>query len=249
MTNKIGHAGLGVMSLFLVIAASDALASPPKEPPPKPPFKECKLKITGNDWDFGYIPNKSEVTHLYRVKNESREVVEITNVRKLCGCSAAFVKNDILFPGDSTELSVTFSSGNYFGPISKAVFIESSDTVCPSQIVSFKTTIGYRGPELTFEPFLVDFDTIRALPSMMKVRLTNTDSRVISMSVLERGEGYASLRFSKRSLPPGTSGEMEIAVTKAPPPGAFHTSFTLVCKNPKKSRYTIPIQGVFIPAK
>lgn len=244
MTRKIEHAGF---TIFFLLITATLWAGPPEASPPH--FKECKLKISGIDWDFGCIPNQSEVTHLYKIKNKSREVMEITGVRKLCGCSEAFAKDTILFPGDSTELSVTFSSGNYFGPISKAVFIESSDTVCPSQIVSFKATIGYRGPELTFEPFRVDFDTVRALPAVRKVKVTSTDSLPVLLSLIERGKDYASLRFPRRSLPPGSSREMEIVITKAPPAGAFHTSFTLVCGNPKKSRYTIPIQGVFIPAK
>lgn len=238
-----------VMVLFWMVAAAGLSAVPQKDPPPVPNFKICKLEIAGNDWDFGCIPNQSEVTHLYKVKNRSREVVEITNVRKLCGCSSAFVKKKILFPGDSTELSVTFSSGNYFGPISKAVFIESSDTVCSSQVVSFKATIGYRGPELTFQPFLVKFDTIHTIPALVNVKVINTDSNSVGLSVLEHGAGFARLGFAKRSIAPGDSTFLRVTIAEAPPPGEFHTSFTLLCKSSKKARYTIPIQGYYVPAK
>ncbi len=247
MVIKIGQVGFEILVLFLLTVVSALRAGPQEVSPSAPHFKECKLEIIGNDWDFGCIPNQSDVPHLYKLKNKSQEVVEITHIRKLCGCSAAFVKDTILFPGDSTELTVTFSSGNYFGPISKAIFIESSDTVCPSQIVSFKATIGYRGPELAFEPFRVDFDTLRTLPAVIKVKVMNTDSQTVSFSLLERGEAYTHLRFLKRNLAPGASAEVEVAVTKTPPAGAFHTSFTLVCKNSKKSRYTIPVQGYFVP--
>jgi hypothetical protein len=77
------------------------------------------------------------------------------------------------------------------------------------------------------------------------VRVANIDSQAVTFNVAEPPFGYVNLKAKKKRLAPGKETEIEIVLDKAPPPGEFGTSFTLICDDAKKTRFTVPIQGFY----
>ncbi len=212
---------------------------------PQQDIKAGRLEISQKVWDFGFIPRGAKVTHNFLMKNVGNDTLRITNVRKSCGCTAAPLRKTTLPPGDTTQLEVTFSSGSYQGPVSKAVYVESNDPIEPFIDVTFLANVSVPSKALAFDPFFIKFDTIRQLPMKAFIKVVNIDSQVISFSIAEQPLSYVNLKARKKKLTPGKEVEIEVVLAKAPPAGEFGTSFTVVCDDEKKTRFSIPIQGFY----
>jgi hypothetical protein len=237
------RAVLTILTLLLIFAWVAA------QEEPQPNIKAGRLEISQKTWDFGFIPRGAKVTHNFLLKNVGNDTLKITNVRKSCGCTAAPLRKAVLPPGDTTLLEVTFNSGSYQGSVSKSVYVESSDPIEPFMDVSFLANVSVPAKLLSFDPFFIKFDTIRQLPAKASIKVVNIDSAAIGFSIAEPPFGYVNLKARKKKLAPGKESEIEIILDKALPPGEFGTSFTVVCDDEKKSRFSIPIQGIYVSAK
>ncbi|MCI0404694.1 MAG: DUF1573 domain-containing protein [candidate division Zixibacteria bacterium] len=212
---------------------------------PQQNIKAGRLEISQKTWDFGFIPRGAKVTHNFLLKNAGNDTLRITNVRKSCGCTAAPLRKTTLPPGDTTQLEVTFSSGSYQGPVSKAVYVESNDPIEPFIDITFLANVSVPFKLLSFDPFFIKFDTIRQLPVRASIKVTNIDSQAVSFSIAEEPLDYVSLKTRRKKLAPGQEAEIEVVLAKAPPTGEFGTSFTVMCDDDQKSRFSIPIQGFY----
>ena len=204
-----------------------------------------RLEIAQKKWDFGFIPRGAKVTHNFLLKNVGNDTLKITNVRKSCGCTAAPLRKTVLPPGDTTMLEVTFNSGSYQGQVSKAVYVESNDPIEPFLDISFLANVSIPAKLLSFDPFFVKFDTLHSLPAKAVIKIVNMDSQTVSFSIAEQPYSYINLKARKKKLAPGKETEIEVTMAKAPPAGEFGTSFTVVCDDELKSRFSIPISGFY----
>ncbi len=212
-------------------------------------IKAGRLEVSDKSWDFGFIPRGAKVTHKYLLRNVGTDTLRITQVRKSCGCTYAPLGKDVLAPGDTTNLEVTFNSGSYQGATSKAVYIESNDPIQPFMDITFAANVSVPAKSLAFDPFYISFDTVRSLPMKAIIKVANLDSNAVSFSILEEPASYVALKARKKKIPVGKEAEIQVEMVSATPPGEFGTSFTLVCDDAQKTRYTIPVKGFFISPK
>ena len=56
-------------------------------------------------------------------KNVSRKVLHISQVRTTCGCTRSFVKGDVMQPGDTCQVQITFTPNRYPGTINTGAFL------------------------------------------------------------------------------------------------------------------------------
>lgn len=212
-------------------------------------IKAGRLEIAQKAWDFGFIPRGAKVTHNFLLKNVGNDTLRITNVRKSCGCTTAPLRKDLLPPGDTTLLEVTFNSGSYQGPVSKAVYVESNDPIEPFVDITFVATVSVPSKLLSFDPFYIKFDTIRSLPAKATVKVMNLDSHSVAFTIAEQPYSYVSLKARRKKIAPGKEADIDVTLGKTPPAGEFGTSFTLICDDEKKTHFTIPVSGFYIAPK
>lgn len=62
-------------------------------------------------------------TYTFVGRNVSRKVLHIAEVRTTCGCTSSFVKGDVMQPGDSCQVLITFSPNRYPGTINTGAFL------------------------------------------------------------------------------------------------------------------------------
>ena len=86
-------------------------------------------------FDFGNITPTQPVEHEFTVANKGGKDLNITNVRSTCGCTAAVVGHQLLKPGESTKLKVTFDPRGKSGPQQKPVIISSNDPKSPQKTI------------------------------------------------------------------------------------------------------------------
>jgi hypothetical protein len=79
-----------------------------------------------NVFDFGTIPEGQIVAHNFKLSNKGKTDLLIRNVKASCGCTA--VKNEnIVKPGQTTDLKVEFNSKGKRGRQNKSVTVITND--------------------------------------------------------------------------------------------------------------------------
>lgn len=219
--------------------------------PSPPPFKYGIMTLNEKSWDFGYIPKGSRVTHTFIIKNTGEDSLKNLKARPSCGCTAAPLEKTTLMPGDSTFLEVTFNAKNFNGPVTKTIYLESNDPNNPFIDLVFTANVGAPIPNLSLTPQDVSFDTIKTLTNdVKKILIKNINSDLkLSLSMLYPPKPWVAYKMRKKSIRPGQELELEVRLKQEPKAGEFFTSMTLICDDPNKSRFTIPIHGVFLASK
>ena len=113
-----------------------------------------KLVTQQNEHDFGDIKQGEKVSHIFVLTNSGDDLLEITNVKASCGCTAARPEKNELAPGESTNLNVTFNSAGRFGKQKKLIRIESNDPDNPQVIVTIKGNVILSDAESSNYPIL-----------------------------------------------------------------------------------------------
>ena len=88
----------------------------------KPAVKFSKVKH-----NFGSIEQKTVVKTTFTVTNEGNAPLLIRKTKASCGCTATRPDKNELAPGESTEINVSFSSGNRTGKQKKSITVICND--------------------------------------------------------------------------------------------------------------------------
>jgi hypothetical protein len=218
----------------------------------KKPVKGPKLFLPEKEWDFGYIPQNSTVSHFFKIKNIGDDTLLIIKVRPGCACTYAPLKKNLLAPEESTSLEVIFSSKNYQGPKSMVVAVFSTDTSNISDI-NFNADIENEFPIIQVEPLQVKFDSLRVEKSNpKKVSISNKSNLPLQILVVEKPGDFIDFQVSKYNLNPKETTEILLQINPKAAPGPFKTNLTLDFSNgstvqtSEKMRYTLPISGTVI---
>ena len=56
-------------------------------------------------------------------KNVSKKILHITQVRTTCGCTSSYVRGDVMKPGDTCQVQITFTPNRYPGTINTGAYL------------------------------------------------------------------------------------------------------------------------------
>ena len=82
-------------------------------------------------WDFGYLPQKSTVSHVFHLVNSDSTPMAVTRIKSGCSCTSVNEITDAIAPGDSVPIVVTFSSGRYRDRVVKTTRVYTSSERFP----------------------------------------------------------------------------------------------------------------------
>ena len=74
--------------------------------------------------DFGSVPHGSLQTHNFRLVNNTKQPVNITNVGVSCGCTSAYAAKTYLNPGEETAIVARMDTSRFFGVRSVTVTVQ-----------------------------------------------------------------------------------------------------------------------------
>jgi hypothetical protein len=107
--------------LFLAIAATMAtLAQVVADDSPKSFYPDPS-------WDFGYLVQKSEVSHTFYLLNGGSAPLKVVTTEVDCSCASSSKVKEPIPPGDSAAITITFRSGRYHGHVAKSVKVTTND--------------------------------------------------------------------------------------------------------------------------
>ncbi len=93
------------------------------------------LAKTNYVYDFGDVPPDQIQETMITIQNKGTKDLQIKSVRASCGCTAANTGEDVIPPGGTTQLRVTYDPtyNNDAGKqITRQVIIESNDPAAPT---------------------------------------------------------------------------------------------------------------------
>lgn len=132
--------------------------------------------------DFGNIPDTTQVTYVFKFKNNTDKNVTILRAHGSCGCTVPDLPKKSFKPGESGEMPVTFNPANRKGPNPKAVTIEYSEPAgTPQTVVTINANVQ---PLVMIEPqkmYLQEIDSKMGTTAVITVSGRKSDFAVTSV--------------------------------------------------------------------
>ncbi len=210
-----------------------------------------KIQYSEKTYDFGNIHEGDVVTHNYVVWNAGTEDLKLERVRASCGCTAAQPDKDVLAPGDSTIIGVSFNSHGRTGVQRKYVYVFSNDPRNKQIRLAFTTNVLKENeldakkvdpPKIALNKKEVDFGD---LPS--------GDVKSTDLNVINKGKTELVINdvksscecivasLSKKRLAPGEVTFLHITFNSEGRSGELTRTVTLHSNDPGNTKETIII--------
>lgn len=238
-----------VLTLSLFFSANIILASEKgPQAAEQTATSNARLEVSEYHWDFGDVPASVKVQHNFVLKNTGTDPLDIPKVRSSCGCSTAPLLKNRLEPGETTDLVLTFSTGNYRGKVQKTLTIHSSDPNNEQVKLTFAATVDNPELKLEWKPQKVNFVQLYSgEKSKKKVALINKTDSPVKLGLAEPPlDDFLKLKVKEKMLKPGESMEVEVELTDKAPVGIFENSFTVEASGGEIHRVTIAIEGEIV---
>lgn len=167
--------------------------------------------------DFGTFAEEREtLSCVMRVVNTGDTALVITRVQSTCGCTVASYSHEVMQPGDTGEVKITYSSRHIPGQFEKRVFVYTNGVPARSVLTIRGNVIGR--PETVKELYPVSVGPV------------SLNTALLPLGEMKRGRGlvgYVSgyntsddtVRVTTDTLPPYLSAHAVPAVL--PPGGLF----------------------------
>jgi len=102
-------------------------------------------------YDGGKAIEGEKITYAYKFTNTGKSDLKIESVKASCGCTASAPKDEIISPGQASEIVATFNSQGRIGKQSKSITVRTNDPEQP--VVKLYLTV-----EVERDPFQVGSD-------------------------------------------------------------------------------------------
>lgn len=99
------------------------------------------IQFSETNYDFGNVKHGSEVTHIFKIKNEGKSNLLLRKVRASCGCTATQPDKDVVAPGDEANIKVTFNTRGRTGRQNKSITVYSNDPKKSTMLLRISATI------------------------------------------------------------------------------------------------------------
>ncbi len=84
------------------------------------------LNSEPREWDFGKVNEGELLEHDFVLRNESADLLEITNIHTSCGCISAQAQKKSLLPNGSTLIRVALDTKGYGGkPVKQFAYVHT----------------------------------------------------------------------------------------------------------------------------
>ncbi len=86
-----------------------------------------KIDFNSKVFNFGEINQGEKAEYTFKIMNKGKKDLIIRSAKASCGCTAANPGSNLIKPGESTDLKVSFNSQGYTGMQNKTVTVISND--------------------------------------------------------------------------------------------------------------------------
>lgn len=189
--------------------------------------------------DFGTVAQGVLVTHEFAIKNSGTADLVIQRIAPSCGCTATSIPANVIKPGTTEKVKVSFDTSGFFGRKTKTVLVVTNDVDTPEKVFTLtgSITAGY-----TVEPGKLEFGDITSA--------TKRAARVkeISIKIAEGGDlkvtKVASLSSFLTISPVETRGDssvVKVELAANAPKGEFRDRVIFDLDGGRQSSINVPV--------
>jgi hypothetical protein len=109
---------------LLIVSASFAQDKKGEAKAPNP--NAPKLIFIESSHDFGTVVEGPQITYDFKIRNDGKEPLVLSNVRASCGCTVPTWPKDPILPGKESVVSATYNTSGRPGHFTKTITIESN---------------------------------------------------------------------------------------------------------------------------
>lgn len=208
-----------------------------------------RLSIAETSFDFGFSPQNAKLSHVFWLKAEGADSLNILKVVPGCGCTKAPLERSHLAGGDSTRLEIIFSTGKRRGQVSKSPSIQTN-AGGPDQRVRIVTHIVTR-PDSTFPIIITPYKlTLGQFTDKQRKERSFTIENISTDEIPIRLIAHPSDLFAvdlPAEIGPQSAAECSLVLKEAGLTRSFEKSFTIELGDAKKTRFTIPVKHLAKP--
>lgn len=202
------------------------------------------LVVSGDNFDFGYVPYRSLIKHRAMLINQCDSVIKIIKVIPGCGCTQIPMTKDQLAPGESLAVEMILDTGKIrMGFFQKAPVFLTDNRETP------RVTINLSGinlkpddppPPIILAPRTLEFRNSQ--PDYAgTIEITNKSQKNV-VARLVSGSEYVNAELPVMQIAPGRKQSMTVKLK----PGTIKMdkldeSITISFNDNRQSRFTIPI--------
>ena len=194
-------------------------------------------------YDFGTIDNEGKVLHDFTITNQGTALLEIKDVKTSCGCTVAELNDKLLDPGESTDISATFSLAGKKGLQSKFITITSNDPATPSYKLQIK---GTAVPAILHEPRTIQFGRMfndEEKTQILKLTAMRDD---LSFKIASIDTTLPAIKTNIKEIEAGKAYEITVSTTDALLEGNFTESLTIKTDAPGRAPIVVAVTGQVI---
>lgn len=201
-----------------------------------------QITFDKNAYDFHSVIQGKTVAHSFTFHNTGDAAATITRVSSSCGCTVANVSDKVIPPGKSGAIKAAFDSSDFYGPVTKEVFVYLGDQQKPAYILTMK---GLVIEELAITPRQINLGSVKAgVRKEVTVDMENKGNKTIKITSLKTELPQTTISSRKQTLKPGEKTSIKITVIPRSDNRFVNGYLTISTNSQGKSEKTVPIFGV-----
>lgn len=99
------------------------------------------IQFSENNFDFGAVKQGAVLEHTFKITNQGKSDLILRKVRTSCGCTASKPDKDVVRPGETVNLAVSFNTRGRNGRQSQSVTIYSNDPKKSTMLLRVSATV------------------------------------------------------------------------------------------------------------
>ncbi|PWU19243.1 MAG: hypothetical protein C5B50_07035 [Verrucomicrobia bacterium] len=235
----------GVASTHAQSSGRDVTNAQPAATLPQSSNSVPKIQFAELDHDFGKVAPGVSVTHTFVFTNTGTKMLEITEVRPSCSCTAAGSYSKRVEPGKTGIIPVIYSASGLSGPVGKNVWVVSTDPAQPSVVLRISAMISRpidAVPGIAAFGFGPDFQTNET--RIIHIQNNLDEPVVLSEPVCTNNAFRAMLQTIKE----GKEFELRVSVVPPLPAGSMNSVLTIKTSTPKMPLVEVKLFATVTPA-
>lgn len=201
--------------------------------------------------DFEIVPKGEKIVHQFKIRNEGKAPLLLTDVHPACGCTVAEFDESIA-PGAVGTVTATLDTVNEAGPISKSIAVFTNDPDNAKLQLIMKANVK---PYISAYPGYARFNYVQGEPigTITQSIWANDDAPLNIVSVVAP---YEHMKVSYRQAGPGElhpksegrpQWKIDVTIDPYSPIGALRKYIDITTDHPKQKLVRIPVSGFVRP--
>lgn len=99
------------------------------------------IQFRETSFDFGEVKQGEKVEHTFQVRNEGKSNLVLRKVRTSCGCTASKPDKEVIQPGESANIPVSFNTRGRNGRQNQSITVYSNDPKKSTMLLRISATV------------------------------------------------------------------------------------------------------------